>query len=87
MGVQGVEDDGLEQIIDGTFYFQVLADQVGGLGHDELFLQTDELVEGEGLVGITWERHQEDLADGLEVVLDPVLDDVIDVDDELLELV
>jgi len=83
--VQLVGANGLDQVVDGSFDLVVLALELLGLLSDPDLLHFDEVVEGEGL-GVLWQVDEHSLGEGLQVVLNSVLHDVIDVDDQLLEL-
>jgi len=83
--VQLVRANGLDQVIDGSLDLVVLTHELLGLFFDPDLLHFDEVVEGEGL-GVLWQVDKNGLGEGLQVVFNSVLHDVVDVDDQLLEL-
>lgn len=85
MRVQGVFEDGVQEIVHCVFDFDILGNQILGLDLDEILLQKHELVESEGFALILGQRDESDLGNLLEVALDSVFDDVVDVDDQLFE--
>jgi len=75
----------LDEILDGAFDFVVLAAEFLRLDGNPLFLHLDEFIKSVGL-SVLGQVDEHGLGEGLEVVLDTVLHDVIDVDNELLKL-
>jgi hypothetical protein len=83
--VQLVRANGLDQVIDGSLDLVVLTHELLGLFFNPDLLHFDEVVEGKGL-GVLWQVDKNGLGEGLQVVFNSVLHDVVDVDDQLLEL-
>jgi len=85
MLVKLIGADDLDKVIDCAFNLVVLGLELLRLFSDPLSLHGDEVIEGESL-GILREIDENSLGEGLEVVLNSVLHDVVDVDNQLLEL-
>jgi hypothetical protein len=85
MLIKLVRADGLDKILNCTFNLEVLGLELLGLFLDPFLLHLDEVIKSEGS-GILRKVDQDSLGEGLEVVLNTVLHDVIDVDDQLLKL-
>jgi hypothetical protein len=85
MLIQLVRANGLDQVLNSTFNFVILAAELLGLNSDPFLLHLDEFVKSVGL-GILGQVDEHGLGERLEVVLNTVLHDVVDVDDQLLEL-
>eukprot|EP00968_Pinguiococcus_pyrenoidosus_P007308 scaffold486_cov254-Pinguiococcus_pyrenoidosus.AAC.1 len=82
--VQRVRLDDVHEVLHGMLHLDVLAlEQQRHVG-DVRFLHAHELVDAEGLV--LRQVHQQRLRDGLEVLLDAVLDDVVGVLHQLVQL-
>jgi hypothetical protein len=86
MGIEFVEHDGVDKIVDGSLDFLILRHKEVGVLGNMIFLSLDELFQRHWL-GVIGKVDKKDLGDLLEVVLNTVLDDVIDGDDQLVEFV
>jgi len=85
VGVQGVAEDGSEEVIDSGLDFEVLGHEISGVFLDKLLLHSHKFFQRKGLAFLG-KVHQKDLGDGLEVVFNSVFNDIVDVDNQLLEL-
>lgn len=85
MLIQLVSADCVEKIINCSFDFNILRRKKISLKFSRLMLKLDELVLTVCPI-VLGHLYKDHLADGLEVVLDTVLDDVVDTDDQLLQL-
>ena len=85
MLVESVRADSVDQILYGLLNLVILAFELLRLGIDPLRLHLNELIESVG-GGVGGQVDKDSLGEGLEVVLNSVLHDVIDVNDELLKL-
>jgi hypothetical protein len=85
MLIKLVAADGLDEILNSSFNLKVLGLEFLGLFLDPFLLHLDEVIKSEGS-GILRKVDQNSLGEGLEVVLNTVLHDVVNVDDQLLKL-
>lgn len=74
----------MDQVLNSAFNFVVLAAEFLGFDSNPLLLHLNELIKSVSL-GILWQVDQDSLGEGLEVVLNSVLHNVIDVDNKLLK--
>ena len=81
---EGVARDERDEVDDGHLDLLVLGRHELGLHLDVLLLHLHELVEGEGVV-VLRHVHQLERGDEREVAREPVLDDVADLDDHVVE--
>jgi len=85
MLIKLVRADGLNKILNSTFDFVILASKLLALNSNPLFLHFDEFVKSVCL-SVLRKVNEHSFGEGLEVVLNSVLHDVVDVDDKLLKL-
>ena len=83
LGLEVVRRDLVDQVVHGVLYLHVLALEQPRLAGYVRLLHDDELRHRERRV--LGQVHEQRLRDDLEVLLDPVLDDVVDARHELLE--
>jgi len=82
--VELVGADSLDEIINSSFNFVVLASKLLRLNGDPFFLHLYKLVKSVSL-SILRQVNQDSLGEGFKVVLDSVFHNIIDVNDELFE--
>jgi hypothetical protein len=85
VGIQGIAENGSEEIIDSSFDFKVLGHQVSGVFLNEFLLHPDEFFQRKRLAFLR-KVNQKDLGDGLEVVFNSVFNDIVDVNNQLFKL-
>jgi hypothetical protein len=85
MLIELVGTNGLDQILYSSFNLEVLGLKLLRLFLDPFLLHLDELIKSESL-GILRKVNQDCLREGLKVVLNTILHDVVNVDDQLLKL-
>lgn len=84
--IQRILHDSLEEIVDGPLDLDILAHEKLGLGLDMLLLLLHEGVEAHS-PAVLRQLDQDHLKNELEIVLDPVIYDIVDCDDQLFQLV
>jgi hypothetical protein len=85
MLIELVGANGLDQILYSSFNLEVLGLKLLRLFLDPFLLHLDELIKSESL-GILRKVNQDCLREGLKVVLNTILHDIVNVDDQLLKL-